>query len=130
MFFPNVLLLYLFFEPNHNKSIIPSVYLCTFLLFRYILGSKTLTRQKKDERKEIFEYELVIIFFIIYLLYILVILMLIYVYAEVAPIRYGKRNKEPTSGIALREKNKMKRGENKRCVLYHNRPDKERAKEN
>jgi len=25
---------------------------------------------------------------------------------------------------------KMKRGENKRCLLYHNRPEKERAEEN
>ncbi len=32
--------------------------------------------------------------------------MLIYVYADVAPIRYGKRNKKLTSDIALREKTK------------------------
>jgi hypothetical protein len=56
--------------------------------------------------------------------------MLIYVYADVVPIRCGKRNKKPTSDIALRKKNKMKRGENKWCVLHHNRPDKEIAKEN
>ncbi len=49
-------------------------------------------------------YELIIIFFIIYPLYIIVILMLIYVYADVAPIRYCKRNKEPISDIALRGK--------------------------
>jgi hypothetical protein len=30
--------------------------------------------------------------------------MFIYVYADVAPIRYGKRNKEPISDIALRGK--------------------------
>ncbi len=109
MFFSNVLLLYLFFEPNHNKNIIHAVYLCTFLLFRYILGSKTLTRQNKDERKEIFVYELIIIFFIIYLLYTLVILMFIYVYADVVPIRYGKRNKKPASDSALQEKNEKRR---------------------
>ncbi len=54
-------------------------------------------------------YELIIIFFIIYPLCIIVILMLIYVYADVAPIRYGKRNKEPISDIALREKNEKRR---------------------
>jgi hypothetical protein len=32
--------------------------------------------------------------------------MFIYVYADVAPIRYGKRNKEPISDIALRGKTK------------------------
>jgi len=35
--------------------------------------------------------------------------MLIYVYADVAPIRYGKGNKEPISDIAFREKNKKRR---------------------
>jgi hypothetical protein len=107
MFLRDVFLLYLFFEPNHNKNIISAVYLCTFLLFRYILGSKPHTEQNKDERKKIFVYELVII---IYLLYIIVILMLIYVYADVAPIRNGERNKKPTSDIALklREKTKWK----------------------
>ncbi len=34
--------------------------------------------------------------------------MFIYVYADVAPIRYGKRNKEPISDIALRGKTKWK----------------------
>jgi hypothetical protein len=58
--------------------------------------------------KKFFVYELIIIFFIIYLLYISFILMLIYVYADVAPIRYGKRNKKPTSDIALREKTQWK----------------------
>jgi hypothetical protein len=46
------------------------VYLCTFLLFWYILGCKTITIQNRNERKEMFVYELIIIFFIIYLLHI------------------------------------------------------------
>jgi hypothetical protein len=37
------------------------------------------------------------------------------------------RNRLVTSDYG---KNKMKRGENKWWILYHNRPDKERAKEN
>jgi hypothetical protein len=32
--------------------------------------------------------------------------------------------------VTSHEGKKMKRGENKWCVFHHNRPDKERAKEN
>ncbi len=35
--------------------------------------------------------------------------MVIYVYADVVPIRYGKRNKKPTSDSALWKKNEKRR---------------------
>jgi hypothetical protein len=42
----------------------------------------------------------------------------------------GTRTTLPISTYRIKEKNKMKRGENKWCVLHHNRSDKERAEEN